>query len=685
MKIQALIFVLFSFFARAYAQQLPDCNGDGRGLIYYEYAGGIFSVDPTDPQSVANPTFRLPTISFQTYSIVVSENINSTGGPSPTYYLMHSDGNYYYYDGSGWVNTGHKAIAPNLGAGGGYIYSFDGSGGQVFRYDGTSDAKLAFTVFDYKAGGPYDIAADCRGNVYVLRTKVSATTGKYLRKYSPNGTLLQAWSVTGFSSVQAGAGLAIVNNKVYFDDSSYTEYWEGTIKGNDVHFVKVANKLFYHRKPGDLSNCPFALSTPVHVTANTDTLFACDSVTRHRLFVQGKSQGAVVSWKVLNGNATIFGNGDTIEVTTSSDAKILLSATDTAACGNIATDTVEVISVQGGADALDEEFFDLCADLIDTLPGVIPMFDFDVIYTFTWQPAQYIISGDSSNAAVIKRDTSRTYILTVSTPAAYGDCTWTDSVTVPAAHKINGDITITGGAYCIDDSLLFSSNGTQVLPQGTPLQYLWLFGDGGTATKQNVQYAYTTSGTYTAALILTDSAGCTDTVSYKLPEIPASPSAFLGADTAICKGSKLNLPVSISGDIDSYAWSDGYPDSTRVVAEAGNYIFTVSNRCGAFTDTINITNKDCSIWFPGAFSPNGDGKNDFAHLVGYDPGRVSDFELLIFNRWGERVFATTDATKGWDGNYNGKQASVGTYYYLLKYTVQGEEPQMLKGDITLVR
>ncbi|MDB5256610.1 MAG: hypothetical protein JWM14_1305, partial [Chitinophagaceae bacterium] len=89
-----------------------------------------------------------------------------------------------------------------------------------------------------------------------------------------------------------------------------------------------------------------------------------------------------------------------------------------------------------------------------------------------------------------------------------------------------------------------------------------------------------------------------------------------------------------------------------------------------------------AVYVPDAFSPNGDGTNDFFELKGRF---IKSINLSIFNRWGEPVFHSTDIKDQWDGKVNGGDATVGTYAYTLEVTGQKGEVIKHKGTITLAR
>jgi gliding motility-associated-like protein len=89
------------------------------------------------------------------------------------------------------------------------------------------------------------------------------------------------------------------------------------------------------------------------------------------------------------------------------------------------------------------------------------------------------------------------------------------------------------------------------------------------------------------------------------------------------------------------------------------------------------------LFVPNAFSPNGDGLNDVFKLGNYGHQGVHAF--MIFNRFGEKVYQTMDATKGWDGTYKGQPADAGTYYYDIRIGLFNGTERVLKGDIILMR
>jgi gliding motility-associated-like protein len=86
---------------------------------------------------------------------------------------------------------------------------------------------------------------------------------------------------------------------------------------------------------------------------------------------------------------------------------------------------------------------------------------------------------------------------------------------------------------------------------------------------------------------------------------------------------------------------------------------------------------------PTGFSPNGDGINDMLNV--YGTLNVTDYNLQIYSRWGQKLWESSDKTKGWDGTFKGQEAPVGVYAYVFKVTTSDGKQMQKSGNITLIR
>ncbi len=96
-----------------------------------------------------------------------------------------------------------------------------------------------------------------------------------------------------------------------------------------------------------------------------------------------------------------------------------------------------------------------------------------------------------------------------------------------------------------------------------------------------------------------------------------------------------------------------------------------------------VVEKPYALYSPNAFSPDGDGINDLFKISGQ--GMV-DFQIEIYNRWGQMVYKSIDLSKGWDGTFKGKNLPTGTYVYKIKTSKYGVEQKLVKsGSVALIR
>lgn len=249
--------------------------------------------------------------------------------------------------------------------------------------------------------------------------------------------------------------------------------------------------------------------------------------------------------------------------------------------------------------------------------------------------------------------------------------------------------TITLSQVCLGDTL-FAVAGTQGITS-----WHWNFGTGqasDTAMGASTQFIYTDTGSY--QVTLTVSNGCDTSSVSQWVTVTQLPAVYgLGPDSILCIGASYTI-----GDwnqAEGYLWNTGDTLGSLQVTQSGTYILTADfGVCGVLMDTVQLTFiscdtttpplSGCKIWMPDAFSPNGDGKNDVFRSRSFGGPDAGFTSLSVYNRWGNRVFYTEDAQSGWDGTFKGSTQSSDTYFYLLKYSCQGQAT-ILKGNVILVR
>ena len=85
---------------------------------------------------------------------------------------------------------------------------------------------------------------------------------------------------------------------------------------------------------------------------------------------------------------------------------------------------------------------------------------------------------------------------------------------------------------------------------------------------------------------------------------------------------------------------------------------------------------------PNAFTPDGDGNNDIFYAYGTN---IVEFEMMIFDRWGEKLFTSDNLDDGWDGTYKGELVKTETYVWKINYKDIQHNSEVLIGTVTLLR
>lgn len=136
-----------------------------------------------------------------------------------------------------------------------------------------------------------------------------------------------------------------------------------------------------------------------------------------------------------------------------------------------------------------------------------------------------------------------------------------------------------------------------------------------------------------------------------------------------------------------YRWLPNNETSSNInVSKDGTYKVRATNINGCFTEKTVVMIQKCvsKIYAANIFTPNADGDNDVFWISTED---VTEFDLKIYDRWGETVFASSSESEVWDGNYRSKKAEEGSYSWKLTYrnVNQSEDVQVKMGVILLVR
>ena len=156
----------------------------------------------------------------------------------------------------------------------------------------------------------------------------------------------------------------------------------------------------------------------------------------------------------------------------------------------------------------------------------------------------------------------------------------------------------------------------------------------------------------------------------------------MGRDRSICGNGVEILNIhSDAPDRVTYSWSTGDSTESIFVENKGSFTLTISDANCSANDVVLIDTCP-EFGIPQAFSPNGDDVNDVFQVYGVG---LYEFELLIFNRWGQVIYKTNNQSEGWDGTMNGKPCQIDVYVYKIIYRGLGLGQKQKVGRLALVR
>lgn len=230
-----------------------------------------------------------------------------------------------------------------------------------------------------------------------------------------------------------------------------------------------------------------------------------------------------------------------------------------------------------------------------------------------------------------------------------------------------------------------------ITPSGGNYSYLW-----NSVPAQTTATLNGFSGKNYSVIITNTLTGCSRDTVLKIPGYNPIEASFSANPNLPCIPMNLGLVsfIDYSKGATGGTWNfngDIVPYDTNKVeqylfSDPGEYtiilnIYNEGNCKDSASITICISPAD-DIFVPDIFSPNGDGANDVFYVRGK---AINELHLLIYDRWGEKVFESFNKDDGWDGTFKGKQSESAVYYYYLEATLNDSKKITKKGDITVTR
>ena len=270
--------------------------------------------------------------------------------------------------------------------------------------------------------------------------------------------------------------------------------------------------------------------------------------------------------------------------------------------------------------------------------------------------------------------------------------TYIVDVSSPGACPINKSIELKTPLFSITDTVqqpgcLYSKGKIilQVQEGLPPYSYTW------SPTISTDSFALTLDpGNYTVTVI--DSRNCIETRNYTIITFPKPVVRFSNIVQANCNGLLFGSAIAIVQNGTPpflYQWNTTPPQTNDTVfnLNPGNYsvIIKDANGCEAKDSiTIGLGGVCNDVYFPNAFSPDGNASNETFGPQG-NVIEISNYLMTIYNRYGQPVFSSSNPLLKWDGNLKGTKQATGTYVWLANYLYKKTIRRSQKGTIILLR
>ena len=312
-------------------------------------------------------------------------------------------------------------------------------------------------------------------------------------------------------------------------------------------------------------------------------------------------------------------------------------------------------------------------------------------YSYKWFPG-----NDATPSITVMPTITTTYTVIITDGCSSTDTAYETVVVNPLPNALfRSDINAGCAPLCVQ-----FRNSSTISSAGSIVQWNWDFGDGANENSESPIHCYTKPGTYDVVLTITSNSGCSSSLTKtKYIKVYGTPAAAFDPNP---QPTTISNPViqftnqtNDKDSIVSWLWNFGASGDSNTsnaidpfhrYADTGTYratLMVMSNH--GCTDSVAhdvVIGPNFTLFFPNAFTPNGDGLNEVFFAKGT---YVKDFEMYIYDRWGMKLFHTTNINEGWDGKVNGSICQEDVYVYVATASDVSGNTHQFAGRVTLLK
>ena len=311
--------------------------------------------------------------------------------------------------------------------------------------------------------------------------------------------------------------------------------------------------------------------------------------------------------------------------------------------------------------------------------------------SYTWNPPLGL-STTTGGSVTANPTSTTTYTVVGSTLGCEDDATAT--ITVYPNPVV--DFTVDEPSGCVEHCVNFTNLSS--IANGTN-SYTWDFGNGETANGVNQSICYPDTGVFTIQLTATSNNQCVTTlIEPNYISVYPNPEADFSVEPTYASvlNPQFQFTDNSNGAVEWY-WNFGDGNTAENLITTPQHTYSTNIDSASYTVLLEVVNQygcvdetafdvyvtpHISLYVPNAFSPNGNDRNEVFRAYGEN---IVEFEMWIFNRWGQEIFYSANMEEGWDGTFMGAPVENDVYAYRILYrALDGSEGRPF-GSVTLVR
>ena len=431
----------------------------------------------------------------------------------------------------------------------------------------------------------------------------------------------------------------------------------------------------------DANSCVGSATTAVVVNANpvanTTNANVCFGLAA-TLTVSG---GGTYLWSGPNGFTSTLANPQipVVNASTSGNYTILVTAANGCTNTNVANvsfNPIPTASISGTTRA--------CVNSTIALQG-------SGGFIYSWSgPSNFVSASQNLTLTASNVNMSGTYTLSVLNQAG---CANYATINVIIDPLPNGTLVSDGNNSCVPFCSNFSLS--PVAGNSPIVSNVWQL-NNQTFTSPSLNYCFRTAGSYVVNGSFVDVNGCSNSATFAINAYPAPVADFVYSPLKPVENldNVLFSNSSTSTDITGWNWyfvnNNGYTSTqtnpSYMFEQSGNYpiALVVHNKYGCSDTIVKMITvvEEQNLYVPNSFTPNGDGINDIFLAKGKG---LTKYNLMIFDRWGQKLFETSEFTTGWDGAFKGQECKQDTYVWKITASFPQGIVKEYTGHVTLNR